>query len=365
MNYHRQFRQFVFLLTAILFVAIRADRVLAADCSDVTPGGNLTLTTSCAFSGTVNGVDSGTGSTNTAVLTIEPGATLTIGGLQSLAMGSVAVGSGTIVIIDGGAFHPGSPLWMADQDVDGYPDSTTQTIGETAPPNGVRRNTITTVTQTDANPSQYCPLNYNPAGTCNYCNTGAIAAQSDPSDMFSECRQFYACNGAYACSLHAKRLFVSSSTSKGNLGGVSGADTTCGTLASGAGLTGTWKAWLSSTTASASSRLSHSSYPYILVNETTKIANDWAGLSSGTILASINRDQTNATVSAGALSWTNTTANGGIFTATSSAVCSNWASNAGGNTGRYGTNDRLTGGEWTNTASGSCNTARRLYCVEQ
>ena len=44
----------------------------------------------------------------------------------------------------------------------------------------------------------------------------------------------------------AKRVFVSSTSSSANLGGIAGADSTCQTLANTAGLGGsTWKAWLS------------------------------------------------------------------------------------------------------------------------
>src|SRR5262249_42934796 len=42
-----------------------------------------------------------------------------------------------------------------------------------------------------------------------------------------------------------KRVFVTSTTHDGNLGGLDGADAICASLAANAGLSGTYKAWLS------------------------------------------------------------------------------------------------------------------------
>ena len=49
---------------------------------------------------------------------------------------------------------------------------------------------------TDTNDSEYCPTDYNPAGNCNKCTTGAIAYQSSSQDLFSECSSGYnSCSG--------------------------------------------------------------------------------------------------------------------------------------------------------------------------
>ena len=63
-----------------------------------------------------------------------------------------------------------------------------------------------------------------------------------------------------------KRVFVTSTTYKGNLGGLAGADAKCQTRANAASLGGTWKAWLSDSTTSAASRLTQSVSGYILLN---------------------------------------------------------------------------------------------------
>ncbi|TSC66687.1 MAG: hypothetical protein CEO21_126, partial [Microgenomates group bacterium Gr01-1014_80] len=84
-----------------------------------------------------------------------------------------------------------------------------------------------------------------------------------------------------------KRVFETSLTYDGNLGGLAGADSKCQTLADTSGRGGTWKAWLSDSATSVSSRFTHATVSYKLLNGTT-IANDWNNLTSGTILAPIN-----------------------------------------------------------------------------
>ncbi len=75
-------------------------------------------------------------------------------------------------------------------------------------------------------------------------------------------------------------IFVTSSTHNGNLGGLSGADGICQTQATDAGLSGTYKAWLSDSSTSAASRLTHSSVPYITPDGAV-VANDWSDFTDG------------------------------------------------------------------------------------
>jgi hypothetical protein len=77
----------------------------------------------------------------------------------------------------------------------------------------------------------------------------------------------------------AKRVFVSSETYTGDLGGLDGADAKCQALADAAHLGGTFKAWLSTSTVDAADRLTHSTRPYTLVDGTL-IANDWTDLTT-------------------------------------------------------------------------------------
>lgn len=89
----------------------------------------------------------------------------------------------------------------------------------------------------------------------------------------------------------AKIIFITSvSNASGNFGGLAGGDALCATRATAGGLSGTYKAWLSTTTISASSRLVHYAGPYKLVTGTT-IANNWADLTDGSLAAPIDRDE--------------------------------------------------------------------------
>ena len=72
--------------------------VSAVDCT-VTPGGNITISSSCSFPYTVDGVDTGTGSTNTAVLQVNSG-TMTVLGTQTIALGSLTLNGGSVAIVD-------------------------------------------------------------------------------------------------------------------------------------------------------------------------------------------------------------------------------------------------------------------------
>ena len=87
-----------------------------------------------------------------------------------------------------------------------------------------------------------------------------------------------------------KKVFVTSQGHNGDFGGLSGADDHCQNLATNAGLSGTYKAWLSDTTGSPATRFTPSSVPYRLVDG-TDVASDWNDLTDGSILQPINLDE--------------------------------------------------------------------------
>jgi hypothetical protein len=76
----------------------------------------------------------------------------------------------------------------------------------------------------------------------------------------------------------SKCVFVSSTRHQGNsFGGLAVADSECNALATDAGLPGSYKAWMSDSTASPSSRFNKATVPYRLVDG-TQIAADWNDL---------------------------------------------------------------------------------------
>jgi hypothetical protein len=159
------------------------------------------------------------------------------------------------------------------------------------------------------------------------------------------------------------RVFVTSTTYNGNLGGITGADQKCQTSANTANIGGTWKAWLSDTTTSASSRLNHGNIPYKLLNGAL-IADDWNYLTTYGSKIKINITESGATLDGYLQVWTNTQKSGAAYNPSLVYSCNNWTSASVTNNGRVGTVGESNG--WTDYGiSQGCNSGGYLYCFEQ
>jgi hypothetical protein len=163
----------------------------------------------------------------------------------------------------------------------------------------------------------------------------------------------------------ARRVFVTSHTYDGKLGGHVGADATCQSLAMSAGLGGTWMAWISDSGSSPNRRFIKATVAYRLLDGTL-VAATWTALASGNKLsAAIDRDQTGASLAGAsteaAKTWTATATDGTSDTDS----CTQFTSNASGGSGEIG---RLTSVDntWTVASSAeACSAAHHLYCFEQ
>lgn len=164
----------------------------------------------------------------------------------------------------------------------------------------------------------------------------------------------------------ANRVFITSATYDGNLGGLQGADQKCKDSAVAVGLGGNWKAWLSDSSLSVASRFNKSANPYKLLNGTT-IANNWNDLIDGTLSASITLMESGGTVPANTRVYTNTLANGNINSSSPSSNCYNWTSTPGWPTlANVGIAQNTTDGYWTSGFGYFCDfPAAKLYCFEQ
>ncbi|MBI2543103.1 MAG: hypothetical protein HYW24_02880 [Candidatus Aenigmarchaeota archaeon] len=156
-----------------------------------------------------------------------------------------------------------------------------------------------------------------------------------------------------------KRVFITSTGYNGTLGGLSGADQKCQSLANAANLGGTWKAWLSDRTTAATSRLTHFNNPYKLLDG-KKIADSWNDLTDGSIANAINLDEKTATQT-NKLVWTSTSFNGSIPYSPTNR-CEDWTLNSA--FGDVGSNSRTDSG-WTNQGMHECTNINHLYCFEQ
>ncbi len=177
---------------------------------------------------------------------------------------------------------------------------------------------------------------------------------------------------------NAKIIFITHTIDTGNLKnwmpecsgmstGLATADCICQEHAMRWGnLSGTYKAWLSDSTMSASARLSHSSQPY--VNRRGEvIAANWTELTNGTLQCNdtMNYDESGEFMSTQFnMVWTGTSASGSI----SATNCNNWTSSSTSGSGAVGlssSNPSCVGGGWTYWGSRPCDDWNRLYCVEQ
>jgi hypothetical protein len=134
---------------------ITSSSIHADDCV-CTVSGNCDIGSDCTFGNLVNGVDTGTESSNTAVLDLQ-GGVLTINSNQTIAVGSFTLSGGSIAIE--GQIKLKMPLWIVDADADGYPSTTTQYAQTSAPANGRRRNVMTSVTVADCDDGAYSASN--------------------------------------------------------------------------------------------------------------------------------------------------------------------------------------------------------------
>lgn len=179
-----------------------------------------------------------------------------------------------------------------------------------------------------------------------------------------------------------KVVFVTSTVYDGNLGGLAGADAKCQARAAAAGLTGTFKAWISTAGPSPANRFTTTSGDYVLPNGIV-IAHGWSGLTSGApLLHAIDVTElkgaaptvsttSSCTTGSTSAAWTETDTSGLPQSAGMTIYdCSGWTSNAA--TGGIGSPTSV-GADWTvELCSGSgayavrnCSDLAALYCFEQ
>lgn len=175
-------------------------------------------------------------------------------------------------------------------------------------------------------------------------------------------------------------VFASSTHSKGNMGGVQGANIECTALAHNAGFVGTFKAWLADDNFQPLDEFVHSSKPYVMPDNRVLgvgfsiIANDWDDLTDGTIQHRIDRTETGQEPPRSE-AWTHTHHNG--TRKDSTQPCNNWTSNGITNhnqqpPGSILSVDTFIGGllfnDWTQNPTGpfgECFTERVIYCFQQ
>ncbi len=171
-------------------------------------------------------------------------------------------------------------------------------------------------------------------------------------------------NGGACTAFHTVERFTGSA-----VGGLAGADATCTALANGAGIAGTFKAWLSAGNASPATRFDTIGLagPWVLpriaadgASPPTVAANfqDLITCGATCLRTAINRNQ-HGGAGDGAVVWTATRADGSA----AATNCSSWTSDDGeGLTGLAAQTDTA----WTDsTVTFGCNLTFSLYCFQQ
>ena len=149
-------------------------------------------------------------------------------------------------------------------------------------------------------------------------------------------------------------VFVTSTTHTGALGGLAGADQICQMRASAASLPGTYRAWLSTSTVDAVSRLG-TARGWIRTDGRA-FANQISDITSGHLFYPAVLDESGVNVG-DAFVRTATGGNGTRFS--SGGTCSDWTSTTGSPAAGLASNHGTT---WTQYTSVGCNTPSRLYC---
>lgn len=169
--------------------------------------------------------------------------------------------------------------------------------------------------------------------------------------------------GTDGIALNQHRIFVTSTSTNGNMGGLSGADTICATRATSVGLVRTYKAFLGDSSNSIKSRFNLSGAVLNVNSSDEKITIVDLGVNlfdadSTNLENNIEFDENGDSVTQSV--WTGSDSEGEIST---SQHCSDWSSNSAGSNGSIGDNTRTTGFWLEDPPTQACNQNFRIYCL--
>ncbi len=163
-----------------------------------------------------------------------------------------------------------------------------------------------------------------------------------------------------------RTIFVTSTITKGNFGGVEAADAICNNLANQAGLTGYYMAWVSeldNQTAPVNRFTYKSIVPYYRVDGVI-IAANWTELISGTLQERINVDELKRTDIRDKV-WTNVKYIGTCYATDIQNTCNEWQSESS-EIGPVGTGDTTyASSAWSMETLTDCDEWGRIYCFQQ
>lgn len=155
----------------------------------------------------------------------------------------------------------------------------------------------------------------------------------------------------------SKVVFVSSTEYTPDFGSAEKADALCNERASFVGLAGSFRAWLSDSQSSPSSRFSKPLGNYVRVKGAI-IAKGWTGLTTENLNAPLDHDEFGDETLLGFTAWTGTNPDG----TPTGQDCSTWSGKGQATFGDIRAYDQT----WSKMPSaGQCNGFGHLYCFEQ
>ncbi len=170
--------------------------------------------------------------------------------------------------------------------------------------------------------------------------------------------------GSKVCASDDRFVFVSSTTTTGNMGGLTGADARCQALAVAAKLPGNYKAFLSAgEQGNAADRIGRGVARYILTDAITVVAETSGEFFSSSHAAPINLTEAKLAPASFAV-WTGSQGSG---FGDGTGQCSGWSSDTDESMPYEGRAD-VADERWMSAQFApppACSTARRLYCVQE
>lgn len=153
------------------------------------------------------------------------------------------------------------------------------------------------------------------------------------------------------------RVFITSTTTDGNLGGITGGDSICSARAEAAGLKRTYKAILSDGSSNAKDRLTLTGAVFSFAgSKKTTIVDLGADLWNGNLLSAIAYDELGNSSTNDV--WTGTDSDGNAFF----DRCSDWSTNSSGTDGLAG-DPQSSGQNAFENGPESCDQLLSLYCI--
>ncbi|MET0341542.1 MAG: hypothetical protein ABW252_11125 [Polyangiales bacterium] len=210
-----------------------------------------------------------------------------------------------------------------------------------------------------------------PASNPTYCGATLGCGVGGMGSAGTTCTSAQACVGGSCADLQTKTIFVTSGTwTAAGVAGLAGADAKCAAAATAGGRTGTFKAWLSDNSTSATSRLTHAAVPYVRVDGVV-VADNWADLTDGSLDNAIDKNESGGAAPAGSVTcsfsgtanvWTGSYDSGSIFGV---RTCTNWTSTAGAPLYGMAGSTAATDTNWGFACNAFCNGSGALYCLQQ